>query len=311
MLNEYELTMLACAFDHCEWNVEGTVREEEETFLKEFPCSLEVEITKESRRLIIYLMLLTYTLKATLNDKSEMELIQAYCEKICKNFSDLLKRSSKILASQKLNFPPAEINKKFVFLAKKDNKEPFMKIVKDYNMVVESILRLTGSHTIKPKVKMPSMKSCQKSKLFDDSHESHTGESISDTDIFYADFSTPAETFRAPEVPHDFSRKGSMYECKREADLDLFQEEEAALPSKKFISNDEMFNFFQQSEQPEFFRNESLGAFLEAGKKFEAENEDFLEMVDLGKKPSTISQMQEEVPFFTRNDSNFSLFGTR
>lgn len=300
MLNEYELTMLACMFDHCDWNVEGTVREDEEGFLKEFPCSLEIEITKESRRLIIYLMLLTYNLKSTLNDKSEMDLIIAYCEKICRNFSDMLRRSAKVLGAQKMNFPSIEINRKFNFLSKKDNKEPFMKIVKDYNMVVESILRLTGSHTIKPKVKAPhTSKTSHKVKAFEDSHESpvdsresHTGESITDTDIFYADFGNTAENFRLPEVPRDFSRQGSFMECKREADIDIFHEEEGNL-SKKFVGHDGALSFFQQNDQSELF------------------NENFFDMVDLGRKPSTMSQMQEEIPLFSRLDSNFSLFGTK
>ena len=63
MLNEYEIALLACTLDKCGWNVDEIVREDEGVFLTEFPCSLEVEITKESRQLIIYLLIITFSLK--------------------------------------------------------------------------------------------------------------------------------------------------------------------------------------------------------------------------------------------------------
>jgi len=309
MLNEYEIALLACTLDKCEWNLDEIVREDEGVFLTEFPCSLEVEITKESRQLIIYILILTFALKGSLSEKQEMELIQAYCEKICKNFQDLLKRSSKARSNYKLNFSHYEVNKKFRELSKRDNREPFMKGIKDYNMVVESILRLTGSHTTKPKAKIQTQRSkCeQKSKCFE---ESPLEESIPDTDIFYADFNKDFDNFKNNNVM-DFTQQLSalneedVINTKREADQEFFEEEMELISKKVKGNNDDVFGFFQSQNQQSLVRKD----FMDCGKQYEPE--DFLEVVDLSRKTSNFFQFQEDVPLFSRIDSNFSLFGTK
>jgi hypothetical protein len=246
-----------------------------------------------------------------------MELIQAFCEKICRNFVDLLKRSSKVKSAQSLNFSAFDVNEKFRQLSKKDHREPFMKSVKDYNMVVESILRLTGSHTIKPKAKANT---CQKltkieeksTKNFDDSH---TGDSLTDTDIFYADFNKDFEAVSTPFINVDFSRQASAFigqddeiNTKREAEYDIFEEETSA--SKKVKGNEDFFLFSQLNNSQSLVRKDSTNAFFEGMKK--SEQEDIFDVIELGRKTSNIfQQMQEEIPMFTRFDSSFSLYGAK
>jgi len=313
MLNEYELALLACALDKLEWNLDSIVREEEGSYLCEFPCSLEVEITSECRQLIIYLLLVAFTLKTNITQKHEMELIQAFCEKICKNFVDLLKRSSKVKSTQNLNFSAFDVNEKFSMLSKKDHRDPFMKSVKDYNMVVESILRLTGSHTIKPKAKTDASQKLVKieeksTKNFDDSH---TGDSLTDTDMFYADFSKEFDAVNAPFINVDFSRQASAFigqdelNTKREAEYDIFEEE--TNQAKKVKGNDDFFLFSQLNSQP-LVRKDSTTGFFEGMKKSE---EDIFDVIELGRKSSNLFQIQEEIPMFTRFDSNFSLYGAK
>jgi len=234
-----------------------------------------------------------------------MELIQAYCEKICKNFQDLLKRSAKARSNYKLHFSHYEVNKKFRELSKRDNREPFMKGIKDYNMVVESILRLTGSHTTKPKAKIQTQRSKTevKSKSFEDSIAE---ESLPDTDIFYADFNKDFDSFKASNVI-DFSQQVSslnsedVINTKREADQEFFEEEMDIVSKKVRGNNEDIFSFLQNSSQQSLIR-----------KDMQYEPEDFLEVIDLGRKTSNFFQsFQEEVPMFTRIDSNFSLFGAK
>lgn len=63
MLNEYEIAMLACLLDKCEWQIERIVYEDEEHLLKEFPYSLEADTVRNSKRVIMYLLILTFILK--------------------------------------------------------------------------------------------------------------------------------------------------------------------------------------------------------------------------------------------------------
>jgi len=65
MLNEYEIIVLACALDHCNWKVEETVYLEEAAFLKEFPGDLGTALDDDCKRLIIYLLVITFSLKVT------------------------------------------------------------------------------------------------------------------------------------------------------------------------------------------------------------------------------------------------------
>ena len=63
MLNEYEIVVLGCALDHCGWKIEETVCPEEADFLREFPGNLGNDIDIECKRLIIYLLVITFSLK--------------------------------------------------------------------------------------------------------------------------------------------------------------------------------------------------------------------------------------------------------
>jgi len=67
MLNEYEIAMLACLLDRCEWRIESIIYENEESLLKEFPYSLEADTVRNSKRIIMYLLIVTFILKVTRN----------------------------------------------------------------------------------------------------------------------------------------------------------------------------------------------------------------------------------------------------
>jgi len=152
MLNEYEIIVLACALDHCNWKVEDTVYPDEAAFLKEFPGNLGNEIDSECKRLIIYLLVITFSLKQYLNEKGEVDKIHAYCESICNNFQAIFNRWTRSFYMNKFNYSPIEINKKFRNLTQKEVEDP-MSGLKDYNIVVDSIMNLTGSYKSKVNTK--------------------------------------------------------------------------------------------------------------------------------------------------------------
>jgi len=171
MLNEYEIIVLACALDHCNWKIEETVYLEESSYLKEFPGNLGNEISSDCKRLIIYLLVITFSLKVIilliyiltylkqyLNEKGEVDKIHAYCESICSNFQALFNRWTRVYYLHKFNYSPIEINKKFRNLSQRQLEDPFSGL-KDYNIVVDSIMNLTGSYKSKlgSKSAMPNM----------------------------------------------------------------------------------------------------------------------------------------------------------
>ena len=63
MLNEYEIAMLACLLDRLEWNIDRIISENEESLLKEFPYSLEADTVRNSKRIIMYLLIVAFILK--------------------------------------------------------------------------------------------------------------------------------------------------------------------------------------------------------------------------------------------------------
>lgn len=148
MLNEYEIIVLACALDHCNWKVEETVYLEEAAFLKEFPGDLGTALDDDCKRLIIYLLVITFSLKQYLNEKGEVDKIHAYCESICTNFQAIFNRWTRVYYLHKFNYSPLEINRKFRNLSQKEVEEPLPGL-KDYNIVVDSIMNLTGSYKSK------------------------------------------------------------------------------------------------------------------------------------------------------------------
>lgn len=148
MLNEYEIIVLACALDHCNWKIEETVYPEEALNLKEFPFNLGSEIDNDCKRLIIYLLVITFSLKQFLNEKREVDKIHAYCESVCSNFQAIFNRWTRVYSFHKFNYSPLEINKKFRQLSTKEVEDP-LNGNKDYNIVVDSIMNLTGSYKSK------------------------------------------------------------------------------------------------------------------------------------------------------------------
>jgi len=63
MLNEYEIVVFACSLDHCSWKIDEVVLAEEADFLREFPSNFGVEISDECKRFIMYLLIITFSLK--------------------------------------------------------------------------------------------------------------------------------------------------------------------------------------------------------------------------------------------------------
>lgn len=86
LLNEFEIANLALLLDIWGWKYDDLVYQDEANNLVEFPISSGVEINSECKRFIIYLLLVTFALKQYLNDKNDIDMIQAYIEKICPNF---------------------------------------------------------------------------------------------------------------------------------------------------------------------------------------------------------------------------------
>lgn len=145
MLNEYEIIVLGCALDHCGWKINETVYPEEAAFLKEFPGNLGPEIDDDCKRLIIYLLVITFSLKQYINEKGEADKIHAYCESICSNFQAIFNRWTRVSFYHKFNYSPLEINRKFRYLSQRDLFDP-LSSMKDYNIIVDSIMNLTGSN---------------------------------------------------------------------------------------------------------------------------------------------------------------------
>ena len=90
-----------------------------------------------------------------MNEKSEIDPVQAYCEKIFANFQPIFNRWTRLSSLQKFTYSALEINRKFKFLSKRDVNEHNV-APKDYNMLVETIMSLTGSYNSKSKPSDPS-----------------------------------------------------------------------------------------------------------------------------------------------------------
>jgi len=150
MFNEYEIVVFACVLDHCPWNLDDVMTVDQGILLHEFPSNFGLEVANDCKRFIIYLLIVAFSLKQYLGEKSEVDQIQAYCEHICGSFQDLFNRWTRALQSFRFNYSLPEINRKFRHLAKKD-LTGYQSSVKDYNMMVDEIMGLTGSYTARTK----------------------------------------------------------------------------------------------------------------------------------------------------------------
>jgi len=127
-----------------------------------------------------------------------------------------------------LNFSAYEINEKFRSLATKEVKESFTKPNKDYNTIVASILRLTGSHSIKNKTRetaQHSPKQVESVKVIIDK------DSDAPSNGPCRDYEADLESLDKPEVGLGMEFDVFTYHpegvinAKREARYDLFDEE--------------------------------------------------------------------------------------
>lgn len=63
MLNEYEIVVFACMLDHCNWKIDEIVYPDEANLLTDFPSNFGIEINSEGKRFIMYLLIITFSLK--------------------------------------------------------------------------------------------------------------------------------------------------------------------------------------------------------------------------------------------------------
>jgi hypothetical protein len=160
MLNEYEIVVFACMLDHCSWKIEEVVQPDEASNLTEFPSNATMDLTPECKRFIIYLLVIAFSLKQYLNEKSDVDPIQAYCENLCISFQALFNRWTRVSANNKFNYSALEINKKFRTLSQRDYTDQ-SSTVRDYNIIVDNIMTLTGSYTSKTSSKEVESKPMQ------------------------------------------------------------------------------------------------------------------------------------------------------
>lgn len=318
MLNEYEIVVLGCALDHCNWKFEEAIYPEESMLLREFPGDLGNDIDDECKRLIIYFLVLAFSMKQALNDKGEVEKIYAYCENICINFPAILNRWTRICYFNKFNYPSLEVNKKFRHLLQEEEEE-IVPGFKDYNIVVDTIMCLTGSYkskvSLKPSTSLmsqftPQLQVQNQTPLFASLPLLPLSE-INNNKSLFSDpgFSAlPQLTFeRSVSRPKhiDFD----AFELPPE--LDIISRQTSFQPEdfgrKKFKMNNGGAGFTLPRENGLF---KDLGALFNNNIPKQNEIEDFLQMnplPGLSKRSSTTSQaMVEELPSLFRFHSNMS-----
>jgi len=342
MLNEYEIVVFACSLDHCNWKIDEVVQTEEADFLREFPSNFGVEISDECKRFILYLLIITFSLKQYLNEKTNVDKVQAYCEKICMNFQGLFNRWTKISSFHKFNYSAPEINRKFKYLSKREYGDSFTTI-KDYNMIVDNIMILTGSYSskakadVKPASSPPNVNDStpsyltQKSEIFQDVAANTI---IIDPKTFYPepsnvhaferslsrtktlDFMTESPGVKIPNaMGSGYSRQGSISNffanfpiLNRQSSFEFFDE-----LNRKLLKQD-TFNFKNNNDAPDTTRSNS-GSLNQSlvkkdnseSKQMETEEIGNLVIPLLSKKSSIASQqMPEEQPSFSRFNSSFS-----
>jgi len=344
MLNEYEIVVFACSLDHCNWKIDEVVSAEEADFLREFPSNFGVEISDECKRFIMYLLIITFSLKQYLNEKTNVDKVQAYCEKICLNFQALFNRWTKISSFHKFNYSAPEINRKFKYLSKREYGDNVTS-VKDYNMIVDNIMVLTGSYSSKPKIDAKPMVSpppattsnnlsSQKTEIF---HELpslpiidpkvlyHEGSALPSLERGLSrnktlDFMTESPGVKIPNaMGGGYSRQGSISTflagfplMKRQNSFDFFDElNRKLLKQDTFNLGSLGANTNQPTTADSQSNKESSGLKIPNPigglLKTDAEELGNLVVPTLSKKSSTVSQqMPEENPSLSRFNSNFS-----
>jgi hypothetical protein len=253
-------------------------------------------------------------------------MIQAYCEKICQNFQGLFNRWTRVSAINKFNYSAPEINRKFKYLSQKDYSDPFSSL-KDYNMIVDSIMTLTGSYNSKTKGDIKPMTpphtqpqtsqelQPQQSKVF------HDLPSYDQKNIFY-----PQESMgplsrqlsknlmsgyydepgfvRIPSVINNLGRQPSLNNLfgglpiiKRQGSFDFFDDS-----NRKKVKTDEV----PATNNNAALRREDSTLKPDFGAK-QGDNEDFyLPLPGLSKKNSNISDPGMDAPNLSRFNSNLS-----
>jgi len=321
MLSEYEIVVFACVLDHCNWKIEEVVFPEEENGLVEFPSNMGLEISNECKKFIMYLLVITFSLKQYLNEKQEVEKIQAYCEKICKNFQIIFNRWTRLSSINKFNYSAPEINRKFKFLAKKDYNEN-MSSLKDYNIIVDNIMTLTGTYN---NAKKPEPATTPKGNNQPTHHPTHHEQPMPQKSPIFHELHAPSfplareDSFnpgfdglvRIPSVINSLSRQpslnffptGGSFVKRQPTNLD---EDDGDKLNKK-VKPDQ-----KDLMQPvNLLRGDSTSKLVDLShlnSLMKDQGDDLLNLAlpMLSKKDSAISQTDLEAPSFSRFNSNLS-----
>lgn len=230
-----------------------------------------------------------------------MEEIQAYCEKICVNFHQIVNRSAQLFSSLISNLTSCVINKKFNELSRKEGQSHFMKASKDYNAIADSILKLTGNHLPQNKQHKPTYSNMSKSQESYSSHQSY--ESMEEDEVYL-----PSEPIK---VEQEYSPVESTLNVKRMASLENYKEEEQieeAINKKKVKPNKVIH--FQTKDSDEFYigTNNYSWPAKEINTGF-LEPEEFLNAEDFTKYSSDMfSQIREDFSHFENFDIDTSIF---
>lgn len=144
-----------------------------------------------------------------------MDPIQAYCEKLCFNFTVIFNRWAKLPISQKFNYAAPEINKKFRQLSKREYNEQ-IPAPKDYNLIVDNIMTLTGTYSAraKPEKSPDTSRQSPKETVITRSAKAAQQAKIeaekSDTKIFLPDMEQEFASQQFPTQQQSFPRQSTF-----------------------------------------------------------------------------------------------------
>ena len=63
MFNEFEIVMFSCTLDYYKWKYQDIVPIEAGNFLREFPLNMGIDMDNDCKKLIIYFLLIGYSIK--------------------------------------------------------------------------------------------------------------------------------------------------------------------------------------------------------------------------------------------------------
>jgi len=329
LLNEFEIAALGNILDNVNWKYEELILPGEASYLStEFPLSLNLDLSDDCKRFIIYLLLIAFSVKQFLNEPSEFEKIKVYCEKICHSLPILFNRW---IRSTNHKYNLAEMNKKFKTLSKKDFGEDTQNI-KDYNVIVDSIMSLTGSYASKKTFETPSMSDIPNRQntftfnpeMYATSYESQIPLLTTEkSEIQMPSFSKmPSKAFepgmsndliKIPTVVNkpiglfnrsfsgEFTYQNPMFQQNKSKDeFDYSQAAKKFKTNNGYLRNDSFYNILNM---PNLISSNSQ---YKPNTDYDVDNLN-IPLPQLGKQNSNVSQGPDDLPSFSRFNSTFSM----